>query len=98
MEPSIRENQEIKRNPDGTYPKGVSGNPKGRPKNPLKNYVREKFAKMSDSEKEAFLRKIAPIDLWKMGEGNPHQTQDTTTDGEKINDITVRIVDGNSGN
>ena len=52
---------------------GKSGNPSGRPKNTLKDYVRQMFMEMSDVEKRAWLKsnKISGIDQWKMGEGNP---------------------------
>ena len=59
------------RNPDGTFMPGFSGNLNGRPKNTLKEYVKGKFIKMSDKEKEEFLTKISPEVSWKMGEGNP---------------------------
>lgn len=69
------QNRADTRNPDGTFKEGVSGNPGGRPKNTLKSYVQRKFDKMSDEEKELWLleNKIAGIDQWKMGEGNPAQ-------------------------
>lgn len=64
---------------------GQTGNPGGRPKGTLKDYVREKFKAMNSEEKEAFLSKI-PLDVqWKMGEGNPAQESDITSKGEKIN-------------
>lgn len=73
------------RNPPKEYQfkPGVSGNPSGRPKNTLKNYVRQRFDKMTDDEKEAWLieNKISGIDQWRMGEGNPHQTTDTELKG-----------------
>ena len=64
------------------WQKGQSGNPNGRPKNTLKDYVREKFMKMTDEEKEQFLRRITPEAQWRMGEGNPHNTGDLTTGGK----------------
>lgn len=77
MEEGVVENPAIRedtgRNPDGTFKKGVSGNPSGRPKNTLKDYVRQKFTEMSDEEKEEFLKKINPEFQWKMGEGQPKQ-------------------------
>lgn len=62
------------------FPKGVSGNPSGRPKGTLKDYVRRKFNEMSDQEKEEWLKenKIQGIDQWKMGEGLPDSKIDST--------------------
>lgn len=55
------------------WPKGVSGNPSGRPKGTLKDYIRKKFMEMSDEDKEIWLKEnnISGIDQWRMGEGNP---------------------------
>lgn len=50
-------------------------NPEGRPKGQsLKEYARDKFAKMTEEEKEKFLAKIGVYEQWKMAEGNPHIT------------------------
>lgn len=75
--------QEISRNPDGTFPKGVSGNPGGRPKNTMKDYISRKFSNMTDEQKEQWLKenKISGIDQWKMGEGNPKQDVDSKING-----------------
>ena len=69
-EPANRENN---RNPDGTFIKGVSGNPSGRPKNTMKDHVRVKFSDMTPEQKDQWLidNKIGGLDQWKMGEGNP---------------------------
>ena len=40
------------------FEKGQSGNPGGRPKNSLKNYVAAKLAEMSDEEKDDYLKDI----------------------------------------
>lgn len=52
---------------------GQSGNPSGRPKGTLKDFVRQMFIDMDEKEKAQWLKahKISGIDIWKMGEGNP---------------------------
>ena len=77
------QDQEIRRNPDGTFPPGVSGNPGGRPKGQsLKEYVRNKFLRMSEGEKEAFLLAVDNAMQWQMGEGRPKQSVDGREDSE----------------
>lgn len=80
--------------PETRFKPGQSGNPSGRPKNTLKDYVRQKFMSMGDDEKENFLKGIAKIDQWKMSEGNPAQESDITSGGEKITPILVKFLDG----
>jgi len=80
----IPNNQEIIRNPDGTFPKGVSGNPAGRPKGQtLKEYWRQRFANMTDQEKEQFTTRVAPDMIWKMAEGKPKQDVDANVEMTK---------------
>lgn len=64
----------------GRFVPGVSGNPGGRPKGTMKEYLARKFRSMTDEEKEAWLieHKITGIDMFKMAEGNPKQ--DTTVE------------------
>ena len=70
------------------FPKGVSGNPGGRPKNTLKDYVKQMFIEMSENEKEEWLKKqkITGIDMWKMGEGLPK------SDIEHSGEVTTKII------
>lgn len=82
QEPANR--QDTGRNEDGTFKPGISGNPSGRPKNTLKDYIRQKFMNMTDEQKEEFLKTISPDVQWRMGEGNPHNTEDITSGGEKV--------------
>lgn len=60
------------------------GNAGGRPKGSLKDYVKHKFSSMTPEEKEAFLKKVAPDFVWRMGEGNP-------TDDHKV-DAVVKVI------
>lgn len=68
------------------YKKGQSGNPGGRPKGSksLKTYIREKFEKMTDDEREAFLDGLDKKVLWEMGEGKAEAKTDVTSGGEKL--------------
>ncbi len=85
-EPQNRE--ESGRNPDGTFKKGFTGNAGGRPRNPLKDFSLAQFNAWTDEQKQAYLDKIAPIERWRMTEGNPHQTTDTKVDGN----ITINVI------
>lgn len=83
--------QDKRRNPDGTFKPGVSGNPGGRPKGSMKLYIAKKLAEMSDEEKEQWLKdnKISGIDMWKMAEGNPKQ--DTEIDATVSGPTIIRL-------
>lgn len=78
------------RNTNGTFVKGVSGNPSGRPKNTLKDYVRQKLAAMTDEQKEEYLKDIPRDFQWKMSEGNPPQ-EITGKDGEPLNPDDAKL-------
>jgi len=72
------------------FPKGVSGNPGGIPKNPLKEFQRKQFESMSDEEKEKFLKEIDKYKRWTMTEGNPDNKTEHAVD-ERLEDIILKI-------
>ena len=59
---------------------GQSGNPGGRPRNPLKDFSLAEFKSWTDAQKKAFLKKVSPLDRWKMTEGNPSNDLDVKGD------------------
>lgn len=98
MEP---DKQEISRNPDGTYSKGVSGNPNGRPKRKtLTELIHERLDKEPNGWSdlvEVIIRLAKGRDrdiikeLWHYTDGMPKQRGETdiTSKGEKIEGNTI---------
>lgn len=64
------------------YKKGQSGNPGGRPKGSksLKTYIRERFERMTDEEREEFLDGLDKKTLWEMGEGKAEAKTEVKAD------------------
>lgn len=90
MDNELPKKQEVIRNPDGTFPPGVSGNPNGRPPGKtLKDFAREFLSNMTDEAKLEYLEKLPREIVWKMAEGNP--AQDLTSAGEKIIPQTLMV-------
>lgn len=75
---------------------GVSGNPSGKPKGAisLKSFAKKYIRNLSDAEKLEFIAWLDKLDIWKMAEGNAHNTQDITTDGEALQPVLVKFIDG----
>lgn len=67
------------------WKKGQSGNPKGRPKGKsMKEYARERLAKMTPQEREEFLEGIDKRTVWEMGEGKPETNIKAEVDIKKL--------------
>ena len=66
---------------------GKSGNPSGRPKGTMKDYLSRKFQAMSDKDKELFLKthKVTGKDQIEFGEGKAKQ--DLGIEGEIVSKI-----------
>lgn len=64
------------------FKKGQSGNPGGRPKGPsMKTWAQNKLATMTEEERENFLDGLPKDILWRMAEGQPHQSTETEVKG-----------------
>lgn len=75
---------------------GVSGNPSGRPKGSMKDYLKRKFAEMSDEEKEQFLieNKVTGKDMIEFAEGKAKQDTETEVKGS----LVIKLVNYNGDN
>lgn len=78
------------------FVKGASGNPWGRPKGSksLKQFAKEYLELLPPEEKIAFLSTLPSEIIWRMSEGNPHVTQDVTSNGETLQPVLVKFIDG----
>lgn len=85
----------IKRDDKGRWVKGNPPGP-GRPKGiTMKEYAREYLAKLSDKEKDEWLDGLSKEIVWKMAEGNPHNTNELEV-GIKPSPLLDAIRNNNS--
>lgn len=77
MELDKQEGYKPQRDAHGRLLPGYSGNLNGRPKGQsLKEFAREMLASMPIEEKKEFIAKLPADIVWRMAEGNPHQSED----------------------
>jgi hypothetical protein len=90
----IKVPEPYKRDSKGRLLPGHKGGP-GRPKGQsLKEYWKQKFAKMTDDEKRIFTETVSAEMIWKMAEGNPSSATDVTSGGEPINIMNYERAKG----
>lgn len=76
MEEPNKTEEKRERNEKGQFVDGNPGSP-GRPKGKtLKEFAREFLLSMSDDDKRDFLNSLSKDIVWRMAEGNPHQSSD----------------------
>ena len=74
---------DAKRRENGTFGKGNTANPSGRPKgSTLKEFQAQKYRDMDDAEKEKELKRMGDELRWRMSEGNPATNTDLKLGGE----------------
>src|SRR3990167_9670217 len=72
---------------------GHTANPNGRPKGKtLKEFAREFLLNKTDEEKKEWLKDLSKDMVWRMAEGNPHQTNETDLKGALILEISKEIA------
>ena len=73
-----QESNKPERDEKGRLLPGNTANPNGRPKGKtMKEFAREFLMSMGDEEKVEWLKSLGKDIVWKMAEGNPHNSEDS---------------------
>jgi hypothetical protein len=91
----MEERLPLKRDEKGRLVPGTPGGP-GRPKGQtMKEFAREFLMKMSPEEKEKWLQGLSADIVWRMAEGNPHNTNDLTSKDQRIFTMPSELLEKN---
>ena len=75
------------------------GNKEGRPKGTsLKEFWKKKLADMTEEEKALWTKEVSKDLVWRMAEGNPHNTEDITSAGKPVPLLNVLYNDSSKEN